>query len=74
MSVEKLRESAQKHLYAGELLHKFATDMGLLMEHMSEAEMAGAVKVRQIVMDYAESELLIARSLCDIAENEAASC
>lgn len=70
MSVEKLTDLAVKHLYAGELLRKVALDFAPLMEHMSDEQLVAAQRLRDLLIAYAESELVVTNGLCDVANAE----
>jgi len=70
VSVKALTDTAIKHLYAGELLRKVAVDITGLMEHMTDEQVLVAVRIRQLVLGYAESELVVTTGLCDIARAE----
>ncbi len=70
MSAEKLTDLAIKHLYAGELLRKVALDFAPLMEHMTDEQVVAAQKLRDLVIAYAESELIVTNGLCDVANAE----
>lgn len=70
MSAAAITEMAIKHLYAGEILQKVARDFSPLMEHMSDEQVAAAQKLRDLVIAYAEAELIVTGGLCDVAEME----
>ena len=74
MSVKELTDSAIKHLYAGELLKKIALDIWTLTEHMTDEQVEATVRVRQMLLGYAQSELTVTQGLCDIAEMEQSKC
>lgn len=70
MTCSKITETAIKHLYAGELLRKVAMDFTSLMEHMSDEQVVAAQNLRQLVINYAECELVVTTGLCDVAAME----
>ena len=74
MSHKELTDSAIKHLYAGELLRKIALDISTLMEHMTDEQVEAAVRVRAMLIAYAQSELTVTQGLCEIAELEQEKC
>lgn len=74
MSVKEITDTAIKHLYAGELLKKVAMDVTALMEHMSDEQVEAVVKVRGLILNYAQSELTVTQGLCEIAEREQSKC
>lgn len=74
MSVQDLTQAAIKHLYAGELLKKVALDMAPLMEHMTDEQLQAAVKIRSLLLGYANCELAVTQGLCAVAEEEQSRC
>ena len=74
MSHKELTDSAIKHLYAGELLRKIALDLSTLMEHMTDEQLEVGVRLRQMLIAYAQSELTVTQGLCEIAELEQEKC
>ena len=74
MSTKELTDSAIKHLYAGELLRKIALDLSTLMEHMTDEQLEVGVRLRQMLIAYAQSELTVTQGLCEIAELEQEKC
>ena len=74
MSVKEITDTAIKHLYAGELLKKVAMDVTALMEHMSDEQVEAVVKVRGLILNYAQGELVVTEGLCEIAEQEQSKC
>lgn len=74
MSHKELTDAAIKHLYAGELLRKIALDLSTLMEHMTDEQLEVGVRLRQVLIGYAQSELTVTQGLCEIAEQEQSKC
>lgn len=74
MSHKELTDTAIKHLYAGELLRKVALDISTLMEHMTDEQLQVGVRVREMLLAYAQSELTVTQGLCEIAEMEQSKC
>ena len=74
MSIDKLTEAANRHLYAGELLYKLALALDEGVRGVSDSDALALLRIRQLLIDYAESELLITAGICDVAELESAKC
>jgi hypothetical protein len=70
MTVQAITDLAVKHLYAGELLRKVAQDFSPMMEHMSDEQVVAAQKLRELLIAYAEAELIVTGGLCDVAAAE----
>ena len=74
MSAEKLTEAANKHLYAGDVLQEAAKQITVAMEHMTDAQLETAVQCRAIVVNLAQSELMVTSGLVDAVQQEASKC
>lgn len=71
LRLERLTEAANRHLYAGELLYKIAVAIDDGARRLTDpGEAIARLRVRQLLLDYAEGELLVTHSLCHVAEQD----
>jgi len=66
----KLRVRAEAHLYAGETFTDIAEKLPELMKAETEVENLAVLACRSILIQVGQSELTVAQTLCEIAEQE----
>ncbi len=74
MSVERLQRRAEAHLCAGETIRDTAEKLPEILAAETQLDLYTIYRVRQLLLDVAQSELNVVAHLLEVAEKEPAPC